>query len=238
MRASRWIAVTVTAFIGVTAPAIEAATLTATFTTTPNNGPYAPNSVVSVWVEGPGGTFVRTIGRWSLARTQHLVAWTLKAGLNDADAVSGATRSDHATPLTVTWNLTDKQGQVVPDGTYTIRMEMADANSTTAAQNRQGTFTFVKSGTAQMQSALANGGFTNVSINFDPAGAAPPPNNPPPSNPPPMGTGPDGGVDTASYDAVEGGCAAGGAGAGPGIAFALLALSGSSARARRRSRSR
>jgi len=240
MRASRWIVVAVTAFTGVAAPAAEAATLTATFTTTANGGNYAPNNVVAVWVEGPGGTFVRTIGRWSLARTQHLVAWNLKAGAGDADAVSGATRSNHVAPLTVSWNLTDKQGQVVADGTYTIRMELADANSNTAAQNRQGTFTFVKSGTMQVQSGLANGGFNNVSITFDPAGATPPPTNPPPSTPmPPSGGGPDAGVGTSSYDAVEGGCSAGGStGAGLSVAFALLALRGSSRRARRRSGSR
>ena len=237
MRASGWIIAAVTAFTGAFAPSTEAATLTATFTSTPNNGPYAPNNVVAVWVEGPGGTFVKTIGRWSLVRTQHLVAWNLKAGAGDADAVSGATRSDHAAPLTVTWNLLDKQGQAIPDGTYTIRMEMADANSTTAAQNRQGTFTFVKGASPQMQSGLANGGFNNVSLNFDPTNTMPPPSNPPPSNPPPSGGGGgDAGVGANSYDAVEGGCAAGGSGAS--ALFVLLALSGSSVLARSRSRNR
>lgn len=228
----------VTAFSGVASPGAEAATLTATFTTTPNGGQYAPNHVVAVWVEGTGGTFVRTIGRWSAARTSSLVAWNQKAGATDVDAVSGATISTHATPLTLTWNLTDRQGQVIPDGTYTVRMELADSNAATAAQNHQGTFTFVKGTSPQMQSGLANGGFTNVSLNFDPGGTTPPPSNPPPSNPPPSGGGPDAGVGASSYDAVEGGCSAGGSGAGLGIAFALLALSGSSRRATRRSDNR
>ena len=229
----------VTAFTGVAAPAAEAATLTATFTTTPNGGPYAPNHVVAVWVEGPGGTFVRTIGRWSATRTSSLVAWNQKAGAADADAVSGATIATHATPLTLTWNLTDRQGQIIADGTYTIRMELADSNATTTAQNHQGTFTFVKSAVPQMQSGLTNGGFTNVSLNFDPAagGSTTPPTNPPPSNPPPSGGGPDAGVGASGYDAVEGGCSAGGS-AGLGVAFALLALTGSSRRARRRSDNR
>lgn len=225
------------ALIGVITPAAEAATLTATFTTTSNNGPYAPNNIVVVWVEGPGGTFVKTIGRWSLVRTDSLVAWRLKSGLNDVDAVTGATRSDHAGPLSVTWNLTDKQNAVIADGTYTVRMELADANSTQAAQNRQGTFTFVKSATAQMQANLASGGFTNVSINFDPT-TAPPPNNPPPPGnpPPPSGGGGAGDAGTgSSYDAIEGGCSTGG-GAGIGLAFALLALATGSSACRSRSR--
>ena len=56
-----------------------------------------------------------------------------------------------------------------PDGTYTIRMEASDTNATTAGQNNQGTFTFVKGAAPQMQTGLSNGGFTNVTINFTPA---------------------------------------------------------------------
>lgn len=141
-----------------------AETLKLTFETTPKGGPYAPDNVVAVWIEGPGGAFQKTIGRWAAVRAKHLVAWAAKSGL-DADAVSGATRQNHATPLTITWDLKDKAGQVVPDGTYTIRMELADANSTQATQNHQGTFTFDKNGTAAKQTTQGNG-FNNVSIDY------------------------------------------------------------------------
>jgi len=143
--------------------------MTVTFTTTPAGGPYAPRNVVAVWIQNGAGAFVKTIGRWANVRRQHLVAWTTAAGPNDADAVSGATRLDHAAPLTVTWNLLDRNGAAVPDGTYTVRMELTDLNATTAAQNHQATFTFVKGPQTQMQTGLSNGGFINVSINFDPA---------------------------------------------------------------------
>ncbi len=192
----------------------EAGSLTTTFTTTPNGGQFAPNNVVAAWVEGPGGTFVKTIGRWSAVRTGSLIAWNLKAGATDADAVSGATRSNHVTPLTITWNLQDRLNAVIPDGTYTLRMELADSNAATAANNHQGTFTFVKGPTAQMQTALTNGGFTNVSINFDP-GAAPPPSNPPPSNPPPSGGGGDAGLQDGASE-ITGGCSTSG---GSGLAM-------------------
>src|SRR3954469_16780279 len=100
--------------------------VTARFQTTPAGGPYAPRNVVAVWVEDSGGNFVKTIGRWAAQRKQYLLQWTAKAGPNDADAVTGATRGDHLNFIQATWNLQNKQNVVVPDGTYTIRMELAD----------------------------------------------------------------------------------------------------------------
>jgi hypothetical protein len=150
------------------APVGGANTLQITATSSTGAGQYAPRNVVVVWIEGPGGTFVKTIGRWANQRKQHLVAWTAAAGATDADAVSGATRQNHTTPLSVTWNLQNRQGQVVVDGTYTVRMESTELNATTAAQNHQGTFTFVKSAAAQTQTALSNGGFSGVTLTFTP----------------------------------------------------------------------
>jgi len=225
--------------LGGAVPGAEAGALTATFTTSPNGGNFAPKNVVAVWVEGPGGVFEKTIGQWDAVRGSNLVAWVGKAGPNDADAVSGATRASHATPLTVTWNLLNKAGTAVPDGTYTLRMEMADSNTATAANNHEGTFTFVIGPTAQAQTALTNGGFTNVSINFDP-GATPPPPPPPPSGGG-SGGGTGGGTGGGGGDAgtgaddgaIQGGCAAGG-GSGGLATFALLGACALVVRRRRR----
>ena len=140
--------------------------VTVSFTTTPVGGNYAPRNIVAVWVEDAGGTFQKTIGRWAQTRKQYLLTWNQKAGTNDVDAVSGATRASHTGTLTATWDLKNKAGTVVPDGTYTIRMELTDDNATTAAQLHEGTFTFVKSGAPQMQTGLTNGGFQNVAITF------------------------------------------------------------------------
>lgn len=149
------------------APIGGAATLQLEITSTTKGGQYAPRNVAAVWIEN-GGTFIKTIDRKAGQRKQHLVAWTTAAGAADADAVSGATRANHNTPLAITWDLKDRAGVVVPDGTYTIRMETAEDNSNQPTQNNQGTFTFVKGATAQTQTAQANGGFTNVSITFTP----------------------------------------------------------------------
>ncbi len=144
-----------------------AGTLSVSFLASSAGGPYSPKNIDAVWIEGPGTTFVKTVGRWAATRKQHLVAWNTAAGTNDADAISGATQNTYA-QLSLTWDLKNKQGTVIPDGMYTVRMESTDLNATTAAQNHQGTFTFMKGPTAQMQTGLSNGGFSNVTISFTP----------------------------------------------------------------------
>ncbi|MEO8705573.1 MAG: DUF2271 domain-containing protein [Kofleriaceae bacterium] len=155
---------------GVDAPAGTTArvTVTATTTPTPGGGEYAPRNVVAVWVESSGGAFVKTIQRHAQVRISQLVAWNAKAGAGDVDAVTGATRSDHATPLTISWDMLDRDDAVVADGTYTLRMESSDLNAISEAENNQGTFTFVKGAAPESQTALTSGGFTNVSIDFTP----------------------------------------------------------------------
>lgn len=175
MRRNHWFGFAVLlALLGTAAPDVEAkGSVRITFTTTPVPGTYSPNNVVAAWIQSGGGAHQRTVGVWSAVRTQYLLAYRAAAGVNDAnnlpaDAVSGASRLNHQGSLTVLWNLRDKAGNIVPDGTYTIRLELAESNSTTLAQNNEGTFTFVKGPNPQVQSNLANGGFTNVTIDYDP----------------------------------------------------------------------
>ncbi|MDB4961092.1 MAG: hypothetical protein JWP01_1091 [Myxococcales bacterium] len=134
---------------GLSSVATAAPKLTVSVKSTQLGAMFAPKNVIAIWIEGPAaginpGPFVKTIGRWAETRKVDLVAWRNKAGINDIDAVSGATRLDHAMTLTAEWDLKDKLGVLVPDGVYTVRMEMADGNSTTTGQNNQGTFTFTK----------------------------------------------------------------------------------------------
>jgi hypothetical protein len=164
------VALVAIALAGLTAIA-SAQGVSATFTTTPAGGNYAPKNIVAVWIEDGAGTFQKTIGRWAATRKQYLLSWNQKAGTNDVDAISGATRANHNGTLTVTWDLKNKGGTVVADGTYTIRMELADSNATSTGQLHEGTFTFVKGTAPQMQSGLSNGGFTGVSITYSPSAA-------------------------------------------------------------------
>lgn len=153
-----WIAAVMLVGWSVASPAPVEANVVVTYTTTQKGGNYAPRNIVATWVEDANGTFIKTIDRWANTQKRHLATWTGKAGANDADAISGATRQNHAAGLTATWDLKNKAGNEVPDGTYTIRMELADSN--TAAQNDQGTYTFVKGATSATQSNLKSGGFT------------------------------------------------------------------------------
>jgi len=157
-----------TSIVVVALAGTASADVTVTFTTTPNGGEFAPKNVVSAWIEHDPGPFVKTIGVYAAERRVNLVAWGLTAGLTDMDAISGATRLDHLTPVTFTWNLRDRDNKLVPDGMYKIRMEMADSNAQTTASNRQGAFLFVVGPTPQMQTGLSSGGFTDGSIDFQP----------------------------------------------------------------------
>ncbi len=149
-------------------PETPAGTLQITATTTTKGGQYAPANVVAVWIEDSAGAFVKTIDRWSSVRTQYLLEWNAAAGVGDVDSVSGASRLDHATPLSFQWKLKGRDQQVIPDGTYTVRMESTESNSVNPNENNEATFTFEKGAAPQSQTGLSNGGFTNVSIEFTP----------------------------------------------------------------------
>jgi uncharacterized protein (TIGR03382 family) len=143
--------------------------LKVTFTTSPApTKTFAPNIAVVGWVQTQAGAFVKTVAQWVQVRQAALVSWRQLAGNNDADAVTGASQNPDTKTLTLVWNLHDRQGAVVPDGTYTIRLELAESNAAAPTDNNEGTFTFVKGATPQTQTNLTNGGFTNVTIEFDP----------------------------------------------------------------------
>jgi uncharacterized repeat protein (TIGR02543 family) len=142
-----------------------AETLTVSFTTATTLSPeFAPRNVLVVWVEDSSGAFVKTIGRWAGERYYDLVNWTGKAGY-DTDAVTGATRRNHTGTAQVTWDMTNKAGQAMPDGTYRIRLELADRDRPNASSNNVGTFTFTKNGTTSVQST-SGGRFSNVNITY------------------------------------------------------------------------
>ena len=104
--------------------------LSITFNTIAPGGNQQPKNVVVAWITTTNGTFVRTISRWAGARANDLVAWAAASGGSsaDMDAVMGATRPNHSIPSPVTgfWDLKNKSGAVVADGTYNINFEICD----------------------------------------------------------------------------------------------------------------
>jgi len=142
--------------------------LTVEVTTSSAGGNYSPKNIVAIWVEDSNGKFVKTLMAYADRRQTHLNTWeaaTTNAGsaFNKVDAVSGATRSNHA-KRQCTWNGTNYKGQAVADGTYKLWMELTDKNST----GNKSSFTFVK-GTAEQKLNPANvPSFSAISINWLP----------------------------------------------------------------------
>jgi len=139
------------------------------FSTVQPGGGYKPANVVAVWVTQTNGTFVKTILRYAGGRKSSLSTWYAAAGSSDADAVMGATRANHSAPatMTATWNMKNKSGVVVPDGTYVIKLEMSDGSIASHS------FNFVKDGTAGTRTNAGSANFKNISIAYVPPNAAP-----------------------------------------------------------------
>ena len=122
-------------------PAQTQGTLTiSTLTSQTTGATYAPANILAMWITNSGGTFVKSTLVYASARQQYLYTWIAQdAALNMVDAVTGATQNSHGT-RTSSWNGKDVNEVVVPDGTYTVHMELTDKH----AQGNLGTFTFTK----------------------------------------------------------------------------------------------
>jgi hypothetical protein len=143
-------------------------TLTVTATTSAAGGNFAPKNIVAVWIEDEQGNFVKTLLAYAQNRKTHLNTWeasTTAAGIpfNTADAITGATRTSHAT-RTCTWNATDINGTLVPDGVYKVRLELTDKNST----GNYSTFTITKDTNPDNQIPANVPSFSSISINWVP----------------------------------------------------------------------
>jgi PKD repeat protein len=135
-----------------------AGTLTFTFETINNGGKYAPKHILAVWVEDASG-FVITSKLRADKRKQYLYTWNNRSSGNTVDAITGATLGSHQSH-TITWNGTDVNGNIVPDGDYIVRVEFTDAH----AQGPLYSLTFPK-GTGEVSLAPANAGkFRNISL--------------------------------------------------------------------------
>lgn len=115
-------------------------TLTFTVKSITNNSTYSPKNVFAIWIKDSAGNFVKSIKVMAATRKQHLVKWKASSGGNTVDATTGSTLSNHQTH-TVTWNCTDVNGSIVPDGKYTVCVEYTSTNS--ASNGNQGPFVTV-----------------------------------------------------------------------------------------------
>lgn len=88
----------------------------------------------AIWVEDQEGNYIKTIYATNFTtknfakRPDSLSTWTAKAKITDMDAkqIDAFTAPTPASGVqTYTWDLTDQKGQKVPDGNYSILIEVA-----------------------------------------------------------------------------------------------------------------
>ena len=126
---------------------------------------YDPNNIVAIWVVNSSGVFVKSLLVDAGIRQQYLYTWIASnSSLNKVDATTGATGTFHGT-ITCSWNGKNVSEVVVPDGTYTVKMELTDKHS----QGNLGSFAFAKGTAAQNLIPADVPSFSNNSIKWAPA---------------------------------------------------------------------
>lgn len=143
-------------------------TLEVSTTTSSTGGNFAPKHITAIWVETASGTFVKTLLAYADKRITHLNTWetsTSDAGsmYNRIDAITGATRTSHGIK-SCTWNGTDVSGTVVDDGTYLLKMELTDKNST----GNISSFSFIKGTAGFLSTPQDQPSFSATSIKWTP----------------------------------------------------------------------
>lgn len=129
-----------------------------TVSTTTYSGHYAPRHVLAIWVENSSGTFVKTLVLNAAARKQYLTNWIKASAQNTTDASTGATLNAHSSH-SVTWNLKDKSGTTVSNGSYKLCVEYTEDNATGKCSRFDFT---VGSSSAVKQSASQSG----ITVNY------------------------------------------------------------------------
>jgi hypothetical protein len=141
--------------------------LDVTVTTAPHEGRYTPRNVGAIWIANAAGSFVKSLDVWGNRRLTHVEAWnaaTEAAGVpqDRVDAVTGATSATHRTHV-VSWDCTDHQGQLVPDGSYRVYFEVTEANA--AGPNHFETF---DKGAAAVTLQASATNFQGIELAFQP----------------------------------------------------------------------
>ena len=147
--------------------------------TSSTGGNFAPKNIMAIWIEDDAGNFVKTLLAYAQTRITHLNIWqatTSEAGteFNTVDAITGATRSSHATRA-CSWDGTDFNGILVADGVYSVRMELTDKNST----GNHSSFPFTKGTEPENLIPDNEPSFSSISIDWLPSSTSIAKNNNP-----------------------------------------------------------
>jgi hypothetical protein len=99
-------------------------------TTLPLGGRYTPRNIGAIWIERSDGTFIKTLERWAGVRLRYLTHFRAANPTgNKVDAVTSGTLAMFRAH-SVGWNLSDVNGQEVPDGDYRVQVEVTDDDKT------------------------------------------------------------------------------------------------------------
>ena len=156
-----------------------AGTLTFSYTPTSHTCYTASKNVLAIWIQSSLGTFVKTRMRRAGGGTaDHLPTWATNSGgsssnclgasCNVVSAATGATLTNF-TVKNITWDGTDVNGVIVPDGTYKITIQSTWNHGSTGTATRS--FTFTKGPNADIQTPTADANFTTISLAWNPSGA-------------------------------------------------------------------
>ena len=157
-----------------------AGTLTLSFAQTPHTSFQGTRNVMAVWIQSSTGTFVKTRARnVGTVTKDHLPTWAVNSGgtagnatganCNVVGAVSGATLTNFST-RNFSWDGTDVNGNIVPDGTYKITVESTWNHG--ASGGTIVSYTFVKGVNPDIQAPANDANFTNIALAWNPSGAS------------------------------------------------------------------
>lgn len=157
-------------------------TLTVSFTTQSAGGSYANKNVSAVWIENSAGTLINTMNYYTNNGSQSALdmsvwygkigSWTNRNAAKTTDGITGATSQSYGS-RTLYWGKLAAIPSTVIDGTYTLKMELADEGGPApvgATGHKLATYTFVK-GPANSTGTLVGtlpACFFNVSIQWVP----------------------------------------------------------------------
>ena len=156
---------------------------TMSFTVNPvsHSGNYGIFHYTVIWVQGPTGSFVKTLYRSQLTPGkdvwEHCKVWVATNNTytygNVIDATTSATLLNYTSPLTNTWNGTDTTlaaFKLLPDGIYRVFIENAwDASMVYGVGKDTASFTFTKGPSPVTLTPASVTNFNGISLSWTPA---------------------------------------------------------------------
>ena len=158
-----------------TSGAITQMTLTASTSTC--SGTYAPSHVSAIWVESSTGIFIRTLNVYAATRFINLRNFKAISGVTAngtaVDGYAGATRDSFGPIYAKTgfttidsWDLKNKAGVLVPNGSYFVKFEMVCQNTSIAQPIVMTSVPISIDGTSKVVTGTSGAGFTNIRLEF------------------------------------------------------------------------